>query len=122
MPEDEAPQDNPDDGTDAFFEAMGVPEDLRAQMRHAHGQQEMTVQAERHGFFHTIESFNEEQLRLLRDMHRHYASLQEEDLRSLIGWYQGFLQGELQHRFHECPACFKDHDKELNDGPRSHGS
>lgn len=113
--DDEVPESNEED--DMFLAMFGdqVDPDAKAKYLAERDKAEMALMAARHAFFSTIESLNQEQLTMFRDMMLHFAQMADSPtaLLNLIGWYQGHFQAMLQTRFNECPSCKVNHEEEL---------
>jgi hypothetical protein len=89
---------------------LPIPEEMKEAIRNTMAQQQMTVESFRHDVQRLFEELKMEHLLTLRHLFSHLMSADD-------GRYAAYLEGTaaatLFHRFHVCPSCGKDHDKEL---------
>lgn len=102
-----------------FLTRQGVPQDFAAEVLGGIQKEEIATTANRHEFFNIIETLNEDQMRLMRDLMQYFTTLPNDTLRALIGWYQAWFQAELGRVHHECPACKENHERQLHGDDQS---
>jgi hypothetical protein len=89
---------------------LPIPEEMKEAIKNEMASQQMTIESVRHDIQRLFEELSMEHLLTLRHLFSHLVAAED-------GRYAAYLEGTaaatLYHRFHVCPSCGKDHDKEL---------